>query len=88
MVDGDGDEEWKICLGDFDGKVAGVWVLDMAHMPCLLSGLSSLCSAGQGVRVSSHLGTSITASPECVIFCADDNQVAVKVTGKSYQDGW
>lgn len=20
----DGDEEWKICLGDFDGKVAGV----------------------------------------------------------------
>ena len=50
MVDGDGDKEWKICLGDFDGKVAGVWVLDMAHMPCLLSGLSSLCSAGQGVR--------------------------------------
>jgi hypothetical protein len=76
MVDGDGDEEWKICLGDFDGKVAGVW-----SVGCLLC----LCRAS---GMSSHLGTSITASPECVIFCADDNQVAVEVTGKSYQDGW
>lgn len=87
MVDGlsnckrsmDGDEEWKVCFGDFDGKACMQKQVDMAHMPCLLGDFS---------RVSSHLGTPITANPNVLlsILCPvliDNNQIAVEVTRKS-----